>query len=105
MKLTKADLKLEIARAVAISQKEAKSLLEIILDSMVRSLRQGERVEVRGLEPSLRTLAPAAGSKSPDRSSGGCSCKVGAEFQTEQRVESLGQRPEIGSPPTGKPWI
>lgn len=46
-KLTKADLKLEIARAVAVSHKEAKDLLEIILDSMVRALRKGERVEIR----------------------------------------------------------
>jgi len=47
-KLTKADLKMEIARAAGISHKEAKELLEIILDSMVRALRDGERVEVRG---------------------------------------------------------
>src|SRR6185437_14235676 len=46
--LTKAELKLEIAEAAGVSLKEAKEILEIILDSMVRALRKGERVEVRG---------------------------------------------------------
>jgi integration host factor subunit beta len=47
-KLTKAELVLEIARAATISLKDAKGLLEIILDTMVRALRKGERIEVRG---------------------------------------------------------
>jgi integration host factor subunit beta len=47
-KLTKADLKQEVARAAAISQKEAGELVEIFLDSIVLALRKGERVEVRG---------------------------------------------------------
>ncbi len=47
-KLTKADLKLEIARSAATSLKEARELMETILDSIVRALRRGERVEVRG---------------------------------------------------------
>lgn len=61
-KLTKADLKLEIARVVAISHKEAKDLLEIILDSMVRALRKGERIEIRGFGSfSTRLRAPRVG--------------------------------------------
>ncbi|MBZ5625254.1 MAG: integration host factor subunit beta [Acidobacteriia bacterium] len=61
-KLTKADLSLEIARAVAVSHKEAKGLIAIILDSMVRALRKGERVEVRGFGNfSTHTRAPRRG--------------------------------------------
>ena len=47
-KLTKAELKLKIAVATGVSLKEGREVLEIILDSMVRALRKGERVEVRG---------------------------------------------------------
>jgi integration host factor subunit beta len=46
--LTKAELKLQIAEAAGVSLKEAKEVLEIILDSVVRALRKGDRVEVRG---------------------------------------------------------
>jgi len=46
--MTKAELKLEIAEAAGVSLKESREVLEIILDSMVRALRRGERVEVRG---------------------------------------------------------
>jgi len=52
--LTKAELKLKIAEAAGVSLKEAREMLEIILDSMVRALRKGERVEVRGFG-TLRT--------------------------------------------------
>ena len=45
--LTKAELKLEIAQAVGVSLREAREVLEIILD-ILRALRRGERVKVRG---------------------------------------------------------
>lgn len=46
--LTKAELALEIAEATGVSLREARKVLDIIVDSMVRALRKGERVEVRG---------------------------------------------------------
>src|SRR5579871_4321741 len=36
-----------IARALAISRKDARVILELILDSMVRALRSGGKVEIR----------------------------------------------------------
>jgi len=61
-KLTKADLKLEIARAVANSHKEANGLIEIILDGMVRALREGDRVEIRRFGTfTTRARAPRRG--------------------------------------------
>ena len=46
--MTKADFTEEIARVLEIPLKEAKTIVEVILDSMVRALRKGERVELRG---------------------------------------------------------
>src|SRR5712691_6524512 len=46
--MTKADFTEEIARVLEIPLKEAKTLLEVTLDSMVRALCKGERVELRG---------------------------------------------------------
>jgi len=46
--MTRADFTEEIARVLETTRKDAKILLEIILDSMVRALRKGERVELRG---------------------------------------------------------
>jgi integration host factor subunit beta len=46
--MKKADLTEEISRMLEIPRKEAKILLEIILDRMVLALRKGERVELRG---------------------------------------------------------
>lgn len=46
--MTKADIVKEIARVTEIPQKEAKIVLEIVLDGMVHALSNGERIELRG---------------------------------------------------------
>lgn len=46
--MTKAGFTREIARVLEISQKEAQLVLEAILDSIIRALRSGDRVELRG---------------------------------------------------------
>jgi integration host factor subunit beta len=46
--MTKVDFTKELARVLEIPLKEAKTLLEVILDSMVRALQKGERIELRG---------------------------------------------------------
>lgn len=46
--MTKADIVKEITRVAEIPQKEAKVVLEIMLDGMVRALSKGERIELRG---------------------------------------------------------
>lgn len=55
-KLTKAELSTIIAGACAISKKEGRELLELILQAMVGALRRGERVEIRSFG-SLATRA------------------------------------------------
>jgi nucleoid DNA-binding protein len=46
--LTKAELIENIARVVDIPRKEAATIVELILDSMVHALDTGDKVEIRG---------------------------------------------------------
>ncbi len=52
--MTKADLVEEVSRVIEISRKDSEIVVEAMLDSMVRSLRAGDKVEIRGFG-SLRT--------------------------------------------------
>lgn len=46
--MTKADLVDEVARTVQITKKQAESIVNIVFDSIVQSLRSGEKIELRG---------------------------------------------------------
>jgi integration host factor subunit beta len=46
--MTRADLTDEVARATEIPRKESDFIVTTILDSIVRALRNGNKVEVRG---------------------------------------------------------
>ena len=46
--LTKEQLIKEVARVIEIPQNAAHLVMETILDSMVRALRTGDKVEIRG---------------------------------------------------------
>jgi nucleoid DNA-binding protein len=46
--LTRAQVSREIAQALAVTLRDGEALLEEILSSMVRALRQGDRIELRG---------------------------------------------------------
>ena len=46
--MTKQDLTEEITQAIKVSKREAEDILNMILDGMVRALRKGDRIEVRG---------------------------------------------------------
>jgi len=60
--MTKADFITEIARVLETSRKEARALLEAMLDGMVHAIRRGERVEIRGFGTfSTRIRAPRRG--------------------------------------------
>jgi integration host factor subunit beta len=47
-KLTKADLIEEVSRVTGLQWKEASVIVERILNSMVRAIERGEKVEIRG---------------------------------------------------------
>ena len=47
--MTKAELIEEVSRDVEMTRKDSEVIVETIFDSMVRALRGGDKVEVRGL--------------------------------------------------------
>jgi len=64
-RMTKTDITLDLARELGISKKEAKVVLEIILDTMARALRKGERVELRGFGSFNVYTRPARKGRNP----------------------------------------
>lgn len=46
--MTKADLIEEVSRVVEMTRKESEVIVEAIFDSVVRSLRGGDKIEIRG---------------------------------------------------------
>ncbi len=46
--MTKADLIEDVSRAVEMTRKDSEIIVETIFDSIVKSLRKGEKIEIRG---------------------------------------------------------
>jgi integration host factor subunit beta len=46
--MTKADLIEEVSRVVEMTRKESEVIVEAIFDSIVKSLRAGDKIEIRG---------------------------------------------------------
>ena len=46
--MTKAGLVDEVARNVQLTKKQAEAIVNVVLDSIVESLRDGEKIELRG---------------------------------------------------------
>lgn len=46
--MTKAELVDEVARVVQLTKKQAETIVNIVFDSIVDSLRAGEKIELRG---------------------------------------------------------
>jgi integration host factor subunit beta len=67
--MTRADLTEEVSRAVGISRREADTIVTTMLDSIARSLRSGERAEIRGF----------------------------GSFGTRQRKSRIGRNPKTGA--------
>jgi integration host factor subunit beta len=70
--MTKADLIDEVSRLTELKRKDSEVIVETILDSVVRSLRAGDRIEIRGFG-SFRTRRREA--------------RVGRNPKTGDRVE------------------
>src|ERR1700742_1333104 len=67
--MTKADLIEEVSRVVEMTLKESEVILEAPLDSIVRSLRGGDKIEIRGF----------------------------GSFRTRQRMSRVGRNPKTGA--------
>jgi integration host factor subunit beta len=74
--MTKADLIEEVSRVVEMTRKESEVIVEAIFDSIVRSLRTDDKIEIRGFgsfrtrqrQPRIgRNPKPARASKCPPR--------------------------------------
>ena len=66
--MTKADLIEEVSRVVEMTRKESEVIVETIFDSIVRSLRTGDKIEIRGF----------------------------GSFRTRQRQPRIGRNPKTG---------
>lgn len=67
--MTKAELIEEVSRVVEMSRKDSEVIVETIFDSIVRSLRTGDKVEIRGF----------------------------GSFRTRQRQPRIGRNPKTGA--------
>ena len=66
--MTKADLIEEVSRLVELTRKDSEVIVESIFDSIVRSLRAGDKIELRGF----------------------------GSFRTRQRKPRVGRNPKTG---------
>lgn len=67
--MTKAELIEEVSRVVEMSRKDSEVIVETIFDSVVRALRNGEKIEIRGF----------------------------GSFRTRQRQPRIGRNPKTGT--------
>lgn len=67
--MTKAELIEEVSRVVEMSRKDSEVIVETIFDSVVRALRAGEKIEIRGF----------------------------GSFRTRQRQPRIGRNPKTGT--------
>lgn len=67
--MTKADLIEEVSRVVEFTRKESEVIVEAIFDSVVKSLREGDKIEIRGF----------------------------GSFRTRQRQSRIGRNPKTGA--------
>ncbi len=67
--MTKADLIEEVSRLAELTRKDSEIIVETIFDSVVRSLRAGDKIEIRGF----------------------------GSFRTRQRKPRVGRNPKTGA--------
>ena len=67
--MTKADLIEEVSRLAELTRKDSEIIVETIFDSVVRSLRVGDKIEIRGF----------------------------GSFRTRQRKSRVGRNPKTGA--------
>ena len=67
--MTKAELIEEVSRVVEMTRKDSEVIVEAIFDSVVRSLRSGDKIEIRGF----------------------------GSFRTRQRQPRVGRNPKTGA--------
>ena len=90
--MTKADLIEEVSRVVEMTRKESEVIVEAIFDSIVRSLRTGDKIEIRGFG-SFRTRQrqPRIGRNPKTGRARGSARQENSVFQAQQGTERRGE--------------
>ena len=90
--MTKADLIDEVSRLAELTRKDSEVIVETIFESVVRSLRAGDKIEIRGFG-SFRTRQRKSrvgrNPKTGDRVE--VPCQKDPLLQAQQGVEGLGE--------------
>ena len=82
--MTKADLIEEVSRVVEMTRKESEVIVEAIFDSIVRSLRNADKIEIRGFRQFQNPPASGANRAQPeDWNPRGSACEKDSLFQAE----------------------
>src|ERR1700749_30451 len=63
--MTKADLIEEVSRVVEMTRKESEVIVEAIFDSIVRALRGGDKIEIRGFGSFRTRQRQSRGGRNP----------------------------------------
>ena len=88
--MTKADLIEEVSRLAELTRKDSEVIVDTIFDSVVRSLRVGDKIEIRGFGSFPR--AACAGPQPEDRRPRGSPGEEDSVLQAEQGIEGPGQQ-------------
>ena len=96
--MTKAELVEDVARAAELTKKDAERLVEIVFESIIETLNQGEKIELRGLAVSACASAARVGAKPEDRRSGQYPAKRVPYFKPGKELKELINDDNSGSP-------
>ena len=102
--MTKAELIEDVSRVVEMSRKDSEIIVETIFDSIVKSLKAGDKIEIRGFG-SFRTRQrkPRIGRNPKTGSARGRSGQEDSLFQAQQGIEGPGEHIPIHGDPCGSP--
>ena len=89
--MTKADLIDEVSRLAELTRKDSEVIVETIFDSVVRSLRAGDKIEIRGFGSFRTRQRQAARGRNPKTGRArGSSGEEDSFLQAQQGVERSG---------------
>jgi integration host factor subunit beta len=103
--MTKAELIEEVSRAVEMTRKDSEQIVDTIFDSIVRALRTGDKIEIRGFG-SFRTRKrqPRIGRNPKTGAKVDVPAKKIPFFKPSKELKDLINRSKDGSPaPAGAP--
>ncbi|MGH9435223.1 MAG: HU family DNA-binding protein [Terriglobia bacterium] len=102
--MTKADLIEDIARATETSRKDSELIVETVFESIVRSLRSGEKIEIRGFG-SFRTRdrKPRSGRNPKTGARVDVPAKRIPYFKPSKELKDVVNREAAAAPPVSAP--